>query len=83
MCIRDSARTARAVRERELAGEQKKYELGVSITRDVLEVQRNVAQAQTDEIQALVNYMKALVDFDHATGMILKRNNIEIQKALN
>jgi len=79
----EAARTARAVRERELAGEQKKYELGVSITRDVLEEQRSVAQAQTDEIQALVNYMKALVDFDHATGMVLKHNNIEIQKALN
>jgi outer membrane protein len=79
----EAARTTRAVTELELAGEQKKFELGVSTTRIVLEEQRNLAQAQTNEIQALVNYMKALVDFDHATGMVLKRNNVEIQKALN
>ena len=43
----------------------------------------NVAQAQTNEIQALVNYTKALVDADRAMGMTLKKNNIEIDKALS
>ena len=44
---------------------------------------RNVAQAQTDELQSLVNYTKSLADFDRATGMTLKKNNIEIEKTLN
>jgi outer membrane protein TolC len=49
----------------------------------VLEEQRNLAQAQTDEILSLINYTKSLVDFDRATGMTLKKNNIEIEKTIS
>ena len=70
-------------RIRILDAEQKKFDLGASTIRFVLEEQRNVAQAQTDEIQSLINYTKSLVDFDRATGMTLKKNNIEIEKTLN
>lgn len=79
----EAATTARELAERRLEAEQKKFELGASTIRFVLEEQRNVAQAQTDELQSLVNYTKALVDLDHATGMTLKKNNIEIEKTLN
>jgi len=79
----DAATTARELAERRLEAEQKKFDLGASTIRFVLEEQRNVAQAQTDELQALVNYTKALVDLDHATGMTLKKNNVEIEKTLN
>jgi outer membrane protein len=79
----EAATTARVLAERRLDAEQKKFDLGASTIRFVLEEQRNVAQAQTDELQALVNYTKALVDLDHSTGMTLKRNNIEIEKTLN
>ena len=41
-----------------------------------------MTQAQTDEIASLVNYTKSLVDFDRATGMTLKKNNIEIDRSL-
>jgi outer membrane protein len=79
----DAAQKARELAEKRLASEQKKYDLGASTIRFVLEEQRNVAQAQTNEIAALVNYTKALVDLDRATGMTLKKNNIQIDKALN
>jgi outer membrane protein TolC len=79
----EAATTARELAERRLEAEQKKFDLGASTIRFVLEEQRNVAQAQTDELQALVNYTKALVDLDHATGMTLKKNNIEIERTLN
>jgi outer membrane protein TolC len=79
----EAATTARELAEQQLAAEQKKFELGASTIRFVLEEQRNVAQAQTDELQALVNYTKSLVDLDHSTGMTLKKNNIEIEKTLN
>jgi outer membrane protein len=74
---------ARELAERSLEAEQKKFDLGASTIRFVLEDQRNVAQAQTDELQSLVNYAKALVDMDVAMGMTLKKNNIEIEKTLN
>jgi outer membrane protein TolC len=79
----EAAQKARELAERRLDAEQKKFDLGASTIRFVLEEQRNVAQAQTDEIQSLINYTKSLVDFDRATGMTLKKNNIEIEKTLN
>ncbi len=79
----EAATRARELAERRLEAEQKKFDLGASTIRFVLEEQRNVAQAQTDELQSLVNYTKSLADFDRATGMTLKKNNIEIEKTLN
>jgi len=79
----ETASTARQLAERRLEAEQKKFDLGASTIRFVLEEQRNVAQAQTNEIQALVNYAQALVDMDRAMGMTLKKNNIEIEKTLS
>ena len=79
----EAAQKARELAERRLEAEQKKFDLGASTIRFVLEEQRNVAQAQTDELQSLVNYTKSLVDFDRATGMTLKKNSIEIEKTLN
>src|SRR5437867_2973373 len=78
----EAATRARELAERRLEAEQKKFDLGASTIRFVLEEQRNVAQAQTDELQAIVNYTKALVDTDRAMGMTLKKNNIEIEKTL-
>ena len=79
----ETAEKARELAERRLEAEQKKFDLGASTIRFVLEEQRNVAQAQTNQIQALVNYAKALVDMDRAMGMTLKKNNIEIEKTLS
>jgi outer membrane protein len=78
----ETAEKARELAERRLEAEQKKFDLGASTIRFVLEEQRNVAEAQTNELQALVNYTKALVDTDRAMGMTLKKNNIEIEKTL-
>jgi outer membrane protein TolC len=78
----EAAEKARELTERRLDAEQKKFELGASTIRFVLEEQRNVTQAQTNEIAALVNYTKALVDLDRAMGLALRKNNIEIEKSL-
>ena len=78
----DSARAAVELGRQSLDAEQKKFNLGASTVRFVLQEQTNVAQAQTDELQAIVNYTKSLVDLDHSMGMTLKKNNIEIDKTL-
>jgi outer membrane protein len=64
----------------ELEAEQKKFQLGTSQLRFVLEEQRTVTDAETGHIQALVNYSKALVDYDRALGRTLRKNNVEIDK---
>jgi outer membrane protein TolC len=77
-----TARTARQLNARRLDAEQKKFDLGASTVRFVLEEQRNLAQAETNEIEALANYSKALVSYDRAIGNTLARNNIELDKQL-
>jgi outer membrane protein TolC len=77
-----TAHTARELSTQRLDAEQKKFDLGASTVRFVLEEQRNLAQAETNEIEALVNYTKALVNLDRAMGNTLKRNNIEFDKQL-
>jgi outer membrane protein TolC len=81
------ARIAAAEKALELANmqleaEQKKFQLGTSQLRFVLQEQQNVTAAQTSQIQALINYTKSLVDYDKAVGRTLRRSNIEIDKHL-
>lgn len=78
----EATTTARELAERRLDAEQKKFNLGASTVRFVLQEQTNLAQAQTDELQAIVNYTKSVVDLNHAMGMTLKKNNIEVEKTL-
>ena len=66
----------------QLEAEQKKFQLGTSQLRFVLEEQRTVTLAQTTQIQALVGYAKALVEYDRAVGRTLRKNNIEIEKQM-
>ena len=77
-----TAQISRQLAQQRLEAEQTKLNLGTSTLRFVLEEQRNVAQAETNELQNLVNFTKSLVDLDQAMGMTLRRNNIEIDKAL-
>ena len=66
----------------QLEAEQKKFQLGTSQLRFVLQEQESVTAAQTTQVQALVNYAKALVDYDRAVGRTLRKNNVEIEKHL-
>ncbi|HYR85199.1 MAG TPA: TolC family protein [Terriglobia bacterium] len=79
----DTTEAALKLARQKLDAEQQKFELGTSTLRFVLEEQQNVAQAETNELQTVVNFNKSLVDLDKATGMTLKKNNIEFEKALS
>jgi len=78
----EAAQASRELAQEQLVAEQRKFELGASTVRFVLEEQRNLEQMQTNEIAAIVNYRKALVDYDHALGVTLKKNNVSIEKAV-
>jgi outer membrane protein TolC len=78
----EAAQASRELAQEQLAAEQRKFELGASTVRFVLEEQRNLEQMQTNEIAAIVNYRKALVDYDHALGVTLKKNNVTIERAM-
>jgi len=76
----DAAQKVRELSERKLDFEQRKYDLGASTIRFVIEEQRNLTQAQTDEVAAMVSYAKALVDYRHAIGDTLKKNGVDLEK---
>jgi outer membrane protein TolC len=78
----DAAQRSRELAEQQLSAEERKFKLGASTVRFVLEEQRNVTQMQTNEIAALINYTKALVDYDRAIGMTLSKHNVTIEKTL-
>ncbi len=77
-----AAERALDLANRQLEAEQKKFQLGTSQLRFVLQEQQNVTAAQTSQVQALVNYAKSLVDYDRAVGRTLRQNNIEIDRQL-
>lgn len=78
----ENAQLSRSLAEEQLKAEQRRFDLGASTVRFVLEEQRNLTQMQTNEIAALVNYTKALVDYERAIGMTLKKHDIAIEKSL-
>jgi len=78
----DTAEASRELAEEQYMAEQRKFELGASTVRFVLEEQRNLEQARSNEISAIVNYRKSIVDYDRALGVTLKKNNISIEKTL-
>jgi outer membrane protein TolC len=78
----DAAQLTRALAEEQLEAEQRKFKLGASTVRFVLEEQRNLEQMKSNEIAALVNYRKALVDYDRALGVTLKKNNVNIESSV-
>lgn len=77
-----AAQKALQLAQMQLDAEQKKFQLGTSQIRFVLQEQQNLTIAQTTEIQSLVNYTKALVDYDTAVGRTLRKHNIEIDRQM-
>jgi outer membrane protein TolC len=62
--------------QKNLAAEQRKYELGSSTIFFVLDAQSQVAQAQARVLQAEVGYQVSLAQIDHAGGQLLSQFNI-------
>jgi outer membrane protein len=79
----EAAQKARELSERNLEAEQKKFQLGTSTIRFVLEEQRNLAEAQTNEVRALVDFTKAKNDLERAMGKTLEVQNIRIEDAIS
>ena len=78
----EATKKARELAERNLEAEQKKFQLGTSQIRFVLEEQVRLAEAQTNEVNALVSFTKAKRDLDRAMGKTLELQNIKIGDAI-
>jgi outer membrane protein TolC len=79
----EAATKSRELAEKNLDAEQKKFQLGTSTIRFVLEEQRNLAVAQSNELQALVDFTKAKNNLDRAVGKTLEVQRIRVEDALS
>jgi outer membrane protein TolC len=60
----ETSGVARALAERRLEAEEKKFAAGIQISFFVFQAQRDLAQARTNEIRAISDYNKSVVDFE-------------------
>ena len=65
-----------------LDSEQKKRAAGLSTPYNVILAQRNVLDAQLTAVQARVTYAKALVEMERSMGILLDKNHIDVEGAL-
>lgn len=73
-----AAKIARDLAQKNLAAEQRKYELGAQTIFFVLDAQTQLAQAETSLLQSQISYQRALTAVDRATGTLLERHRVEI-----
>ena len=62
----DATRASRALAEKRLEAEEKKFQAGMTTNFFVLQAQRDLNQARNNELQALIDYLKSVVDYETA-----------------
>ena len=73
-----TARAARESAEIQLAGEQKRYQTGLSTTFLVFQYQNQLVNARTVELRAEANYNQAVANLQRATSTTLRVNNVTV-----
>jgi outer membrane protein TolC len=74
---------SRVLQEETLAGDQKRYRLGATVSFQVVQDQRDLATAQSAEVQSMANYTHARISLDQALGATLEVNHISVDEALH
>jgi outer membrane protein len=62
----EATRASRALAEKRLEAEEKKFQAGMTTNFFVLQAQRDLNQARNNELQALIDYLKSVVNFETA-----------------
>jgi outer membrane protein len=60
----EATRASRALAEKRLEAEEKKFQAGMSSSFLVIQAQRDLAQARNNELAATIDYLKSVVDYD-------------------
>ncbi len=60
----DATRSSRALAEKRLEAEEKKFQAGMTTSFFVLQAQRDLNQARNNELQALIDYLKSVVNYE-------------------
>lgn len=73
-----AARIARKFAEEKLSAEEKKFEVGLSTSFNVLEFQEDLAEEQSNEIKATIDYKKSKNRLRQVEAQTLADNNIQL-----
>ena len=76
----EATKKARELAVKQLEAEEKKYEVGMVTTHELLEFQEALAKAEVDELKALTDYNKSLVAVEKSKGTILDTNDIKVDE---
>ncbi len=71
----------RSARER-LDGEQQRFNVGMSTTRDLIETQRDLTSAESVEVRAKIDLIKSDSVLDKAIGATFPKHKIDLKQAL-
>jgi outer membrane protein len=71
-----AAKDSRELAAKNLAAEERKYQLGAETIFFVLDAQNQLSQAEQSLVQAQISYQKALAEVDHATGSLLAKHKL-------
>lgn len=75
-----ATRAARVLSERKLEAEEKKLEVGLSTSFNVLEFQEDLAESRSDETRAITDYNRSLVSLDRTVGLTLEQHQIQLER---
>jgi outer membrane protein len=62
----EATRASRALAEKRLEAEEKKFQAGMTSSFLVFQAQRDLNQARNNELQAIIDYLKSVVDYQTA-----------------
>ncbi len=62
----EATRASRALAEKRLEAEEKKFTAGMTSSFLVIQAQRDLSQARNNELQATIDYLKSVVDYETA-----------------
>ncbi|MGQ0733698.1 MAG: TolC family protein [Acidobacteriota bacterium] len=62
----EATRASRALAEKRLEAEEKKFQAGMTSSFLVFQAQRDLNQARNNELQAIIDHLKSVVDFETA-----------------
>ena len=74
----EAAKASLKLADEKLKAEEKKYEVGLSTTHDLLEFQEDLARAESREARSLADYEKSLANLSRVKGVLLEKHNIAI-----
>jgi outer membrane protein len=74
----EATRSSRALAEKRLEAEEKKFQAGMTSSFQVIQAQRDLSQARNSELQAIIDYLKSVVDYETSQQAPLSGGGIPV-----